>query len=375
MKILVLCYEFPPVGGGGGRVAAQVAEGLARRGHEVKVQTSGMSHLPVRENQNGVEILRTACFRQRENTCSVPEMALYLAASFVPVWRLVSMWKPNVIHAHFAVPTGALAFAISRLTGVPYVLTAHLGDVPGGVPEQTSGLFRLVNPFAKIVWKNAARTTAVSSFVAGLARDAYGLEPILIRNGIQAQPAAPVVVHEPPRIIFAGRLSVQKNPLLALQALSLVRDLKWFLDVIGEGPLGEAMRKEADRLELQDRVTFHGWLPGGHVSDIMAKADILLMTSLHEGLPMVAVEALQHGLAIIGSNIGGMRDVVEDGKNGFLCNPQPEFFAGRLRQLLSNKEQLRTIRDGSIALAPRFDLSQTVLAYEETIRAAASGKP
>jgi hypothetical protein len=87
-----------------------------------------------------------------------------------------------VIHAHFAVPTGALAFPVSRLTGIPYVLTAHLGDVPGGVPEQTAHLFRLVNPLARILWKSAARVTAVSSFVAGLARSPLAQANVTINN-------------------------------------------------------------------------------------------------------------------------------------------------------------------------------------------------
>ena len=56
-------------------------------------------------------------------------MALYCATSFLPTLRHIREWQPDVIHAHFAVPTGALAWAVHRLTGVPYVLTAHLGDV------------------------------------------------------------------------------------------------------------------------------------------------------------------------------------------------------------------------------------------------------
>jgi len=373
MKILVLCYEYPPVGGGGGRVAAQVAAGLVRRGHEVKVQTSGLSHLPVREQRDGVEILRTPCFRRREDTCTVPEMALYLAASFLPAWRLAGNWKPDVIHAHFAVPTGALAFPVSRLTGIPYVLTAHLGDVPGGVPEQTARLFSLVNPLARILWKSAAGVTAVSSFVSGLARAAYGLEPVIIRNGIEPRAAGITPrANSTPRILLAGRLSVQKNPLLALQALALLKDLDWSLSIIGEGPLGAALRVEAGKLGLEKRVTFHGWLAGERVAAIMAQSDILIMTSLHEGLPMVGVEALQHGLAIVGSAIGGLQDVVDEGENGFLCALQPEAFAGRLRSLLSDRELLTTMQQASLAKADRFDLAESVIAYEKVLLDAAS---
>ena len=105
MKILVLCYEYPPVGGGGGRVAASVAEGLVRHGHEVRVVSAGLRHLPHEAVVNGVAVLRPQSFRRREDTCSVPEMALYLLTAFFPAWNLCRTWKPDVIHAHFVVPT------------------------------------------------------------------------------------------------------------------------------------------------------------------------------------------------------------------------------------------------------------------------------
>lgn len=377
MKILVLCYEYPPLGGGGGRVAAQVASGLVERGHSVRVQTAGMTHLPAQEIRDGVEIFRARSFRKREDTCSVPEMALYLLTSFLPALRLARSWRPDVIHAHFAVPTGALAFALSRLTGIPYVLTAHLGDVPGGVPEQTAGLFRLVNPMAKILWKGAIRTTAVSSFVAGLARRAYAIDPVVIRNGLaplRDEIIRPSPASATPRLVFVGRLSIQKNPLLAVQALAQVTDLSWRLDIIGEGPLGESLRAEILRLGLADRVTLHGWLAGRQVAALMTQADILLMTSLHEGLPMVGVEALQHGLAILGSDIGGMQDLVKEAgepANGLLCDLTVEAFVAGLRGILGDSTQLAARQNTSLQVAKNFALAASVAAYEVVLRDAA----
>lgn len=371
MKILVLCYEYPPVGGGGGRVAAQVAAALAARGHEVKVVTAGLRHLPKHEVRDGVEIFRPESLREREDTCTVPEMGLYLITGFFPALRLARTWKPDVIHAHFAVPTGVLAAAISKRTGIPYVLTVHLGDVPGGVPEQTAHLFRLVNPFVRPVWKKAARITAVSSHVAGLAEAAYGIKPQIIFNGLPSRKAPDITAGEVPRILLAGRLSVQKNPLLAIQALAQLRDQHWIFEVVGEGPLRAAMHHECERLGLGSRVMFDGWLAGEDVSRRMAVSHILLMTSLHEGMPMVAVEALQHGLAIVGSDIGGLRDVVRNGENGFLCELRAESFAEKLRELLSSPSLLDRQRRASLALAPAFDQEHIVDSYEQVLLEAA----
>jgi glycosyltransferase involved in cell wall biosynthesis len=372
MKILVLCYEYPPVGGGGGRVAASVAEGLVRNGHKVRVVSAGLRHLPREKVVNGVTVLRPQSFRRREDTCSVPEMAIYLLTAFFPAWKLCSTWKPDVIHAHFVVPTGALAFALHQLTGIPYVLTAHLGDVPGGVPEQTDSLFRALGPFIQPIWKKAAAVTAVSGFVADLALKNCGVRASVILNGVpMIPPPATLQAGRPPRIVMLGRLSIQKNPLLAIQALELVKDLPWHFEVIGDGPLSEAMRNLVHSCALEGRVTFSGWLAGEEVSKRLAMADVLLMTSTSEGLPMAGIEALRHGLAIVGSRIGGLSDVIDDGTNGFFCDLRPQAFGHSLRSILTDSDSLVRMRRASLLKALAFNLPDRVRDYEALLAEAA----
>lgn len=372
MKILVLCYEYPPVGGGGGRVAASVASGLAERGHEVKVVSAGLRYLPRRAVIDGVEVLRPESFRMREDTCSVPEMALFLLTAFLPALRLCRTWTPDMIHAHFVVPTGALALVLHWLTGIPYVLTAHLGDVPGGVPEQTDKLFRWLGPLIQPIWKNAAAVTAVSGFVAELAKKNCGVSAKVILNGVSMiEPPDRLEIQNPPHLVMVGRLSIQKNPLLAVQALALIKDLPWKLEVIGEGPLAEPMRECVEKHGLSDRVRFSGWLAADQVSARLAASDILLMTSTSEGLPMAGIEALRHGLAIVGSRIGGLMDVVADGQNGLLCELTPEDFAKGLREILENPDQLLAMRSTSLAKARDFNLPERLDEYEQVLKAVA----
>ena len=368
VKILLLCYEYPPVGGGGGRVAAQIAAKLALRGHQIRVVTAGMDHLPRREVRDRVEILRPRSFRRREDTCTVPEMGLYVATNLLPVLREARRWRPDVIHAHFAVPTGPVALATGLLTGVPYVLTAHLGDVPGGVPEQTDHLFRRLGPFIGPIWRKAQAVTAVSRFVADLAAKAYGVHPMVIHNGVQPVAFVGLEIHSPCRIVMAGRLSIQKNPLLAIAALALIKETDWSLDVIGDGPLRIEMEAAAQRLGVAGRVLLHGWLSESDVARVMARSDILLMTSLHEGLPMVAIEALQWGLAIVGSQIGGLRDVVDEGRNGFLCEQTATGFADKLKTLVTTPTLLEQMRRASREKAAEFDLEKIVSAYEGVLQ-------
>jgi glycosyltransferase involved in cell wall biosynthesis len=376
MRILVLCYEYPPIGGGGGNVAKAVAEQLVARGHEVRVQTAALGRHSIRETIGGVEVFRTASLRRVPDTCTVPEMGLYVLTSFLPALRHLREWKPDVIHAHFAVPTGLLAWAVHRLTDVPYVLTAHLGDVPGGVPEQTDRMFRLIAPIARRIWRDAAGATAVSSFVRGLAQDAYGREVRRILNGIDLSnaPIDATPPHQPRQLVFIGRLNPQKNPVFLLDALARLRDSAWQLTFIGDGPLMGEVKAAIARHRLEDRIRLTGWLAPAQVHAILAGADILCMPSLSEGLPVVGVEALKYGLAIVASDIPGLRDVIDDGVNG--CRVplgDLELYAERLRSVIASEPTLDAMKRASWEKARRFDLSGIAHEYAHVL-AEAAGK-
>jgi glycosyltransferase involved in cell wall biosynthesis len=374
MRILVLCYEYPPLGGGGGRVAKNIAEQMALRGHEVRVQTAALGWRSVHERTAGVEIQRTASGRRAPDTCAVHEMGLYVATSFLPALSHLLRWKPDVMHAHFAVPTGLLAWAAHRLTAVPYVLTAHLGDVPGGVPDQTDRLFRVIDPIARQIWKRAAAVTAVSSFVQDLAQRAYGRRPVRILNGIDlSQELAPVSRAGPDRrLIFVGRFNPQKRPLFLIEALARLNAQNWTLTMIGDGPLMDDVRIRIRELRLENRVTLTGWLDAANVRRHLHDADILCIPSASEGLPVAAIEALQHGLAIVGSAIPGLADVVEDGVNGALATLDDNAaFSQQIHRLLTTEPTLRAMQKASARKAHDFDLTAAAAAYERVLSEAA----
>jgi glycosyltransferase involved in cell wall biosynthesis len=370
MRVLVLCYEYPPIGGGGGNVAKAVAEQLVARGHEVRVQTAALGWRSTRETIGGVGVFRTASLRRVPDTCTVPEMGLYVLTSFRATMRHLREWQPDVIHAHFAVPTGLLAWAVHRLTGVPYVLTAHLGDVPGGVPDQTDKMFRLIGPIARRIWRAAAAATAVSSFVKELAETAYGGEVRRIVNGIELgdSPSDATPPHQPRRLIFIGRLNPQKNPVFLIDALAQLRDAAWQLTFIGDGPLMGEVKAAIIRHRLEDRVALTGWLAPAQVHAFLTDADILCLPSLSEGLPIVGIEALKFGLAIVASDIPGLRDVIDPGVNGCVVPVGDlEAFAKRLRQLLENGTVLAAMKRASWEKARRFDLSCVAHEYAHVL--------
>lgn len=378
LKILVICYEFPPIGGGGGRVAARVAQGLARRGHEVRFLTSHAAGLPREETIEGVVIHRAPAGRRRPDRCTVPEMAAYVLLQWWPAIAEVRRFRPDVIHVHFAVPSGPIAWLAGRLTGTPYVVTAHLGDVPGGVPEQTDRLFKLVKPFTTPIWRQAAATTAVASHVGRLAEAAYAVRPEVILNGIDMSAdlvRAPAQAGSPLRLIWCGRIQEQKNLGAGLEALAGISELDWTLDVVGDGPLRGDAEERCHRLGLEPRVRFHRWMSAREVEAAMAAADVLYLPSLSEGLSLVTVEALRAGLAFVASDIPGVTDVVCEGENGFLCDPVvPQEFAAAVARLVLDRTLLGELQASSAARRQQFDEQIMVADYERVLRMASKAR-
>lgn len=362
MRILVLNYEFPPLGGGGGRFTADLCRQLAKMGYSIRVQTGYFRGLPRVEVRDGVTIYRSWSRRRYRHTCSVGEMGLFVLAGFLPALHHARSWRPHLLHAHFAVPTGVLSFFLHLITGIPYVLSTQLGDVPGGVPVQTDQLFKWLKPFTAPIWQAAAMVTVPSGHIHALAQQSYpGIPMEVVYNGVNLdqQPQSSRAPHQPVRLLFAGRFSPQKNLPVLLQALHQVRDLDWQLEMLGDGPQMPVIKEQVKISELARRVNLHGWLPPQKVAEIMSQGDILVLPSLAEGLPLVGVQALGAGLAILGSDIGGVAEVVRPGVNGFLCPVNDSCaFAAALRIMLTTNGLLSKMKAESRRLAETFDIKK-----------------
>lgn len=347
-------------------MARNIAIGLARRGHEVKVQTVRLRGLQKKEMSGGVEIRRSFGFRRRADFCTVPEMAGYLAGAMVPALQLAASWRPDVMHAHFAVPSGALAWPLHLLTGVPYALTVHLGDLPGGNPDQTDHLFRLLNPLIRPIWRCAAGVTASSSFAARLAVNAYGIEPEIIRNGISmvGRPLAARPPGEVLRFVAIGRFNPQKNFPWMIRALARCR-FAWTLDLVGDGVQADEIRAAANETNTAQNIRWHGWLPEQQMREMLAAADIMLMPSTSEGNPVSALEALKLGVALVGSTTPGLIDLIEDGFNGYAV-PIQDYgpFVERLHLLAADHTLLAGMKANSLNMSARFDIDGIAEQFE-----------
>jgi len=135
--------------------------------------------------------------------------------------------------------------------------------------------------------------------------------------------------------------------------------------MIGDGPLMPDVKKSIAELGLEDRFTFPGWVTPDEVMEYFGKSDILFMPSLSEGLPVVGVQALAKGLAIVASRIGGFVDLVDEGQNGYLIETGKRAgYKTRLQEALQNPSRLLSLRQASLEKAKSFEISRIAERYE-----------
>jgi colanic acid/amylovoran biosynthesis glycosyltransferase len=137
------------------------------------------------------------------------------------------------------------------------------------------------------------------------------------------------------RLLFVGRLAPEKGCAVLLNAIAQLPDVT--LDVVGDGAALGSLRKHATALGIADRVVFYGYLSENRVRDRLAEADVFVLTSFAEGVPVVLMEALAAGVPAVATAIAGIPELIEDGVTGILVPPsEPEATAEALRKLLDD---------------------------------------
>ena len=109
----------------------------------------------------------------------------------------------------------------------------------------------------------------------------------------------------------------EKNPVQVVRTLAELQALPWTCVMIGDGPERQTVEQEIDRFGLNGRFTVTGWVTQDEVMDWFARSDVLFMPSFMEGLPIVGLQGLAMGLAIIATRVGGFLDLVESQRNGY----------------------------------------------------------
>lgn len=319
MRILLLCHEYPPIGGGAGAAAAALARQYARQQHGVTVVTMAYGPQPARETVDGCDVVRIPCRRRRREMASPLEGLRWANIAWRTVLALHAQHPFDVTHAHFIMPAGIVARRLKRSKRVPFVITAHGSDVPGYNRERLKLVHHVVRPWWRRICRDCDRLVCPSQSIRELIRSAGGDDHgVVIPYGFEPGRFTPLPKEK--RILMCSRLVERKGFQYVLKALSELKLSGWEVDVVGDGPMFDQLATMAKRCTISVRM--HGWIDNTdqRLSEMYGKAAIFALPSEWENFPVALLEAMSAGCAIITCDIAGNPEVVGD--TGCLVQPQ-----------------------------------------------------
>jgi glycosyltransferase involved in cell wall biosynthesis len=381
LRLLILDNEFPPLGGGTGVINYHLMRQLDALGVCCDLVTSSRTRSSYEQESFGQygRIFKVPVDSRNIHHASNIELIRYATRGLRSAYQLQRAAPYDVCLAFAGVPAGAMALALNRLTGLPYVLSLQGPDVPW-YEQRYNRLYPWLLPLITKVWKCAAAVTAQSQDNLRLASETMPTLPIvIIPNGVEAEIFAPPASdrrgsHQPFVILAVGRLIERKGLQHLLQAVALLRERGYAGQVravlVGTGDMEVSLRQLCTELNLHDDIEFAGFHDRDEMPTFYRDADLFALPSFNEGMSIALLEAISAGLPVIVTDTGGTAELVQG--NGLVVPwADPAALANALETFLRQPELCRTMGDKSRSIAQRYSWEAAAAAYLELCRHAA----
>lgn len=366
MKIGILCY---PTYGGSGIVATELGMSLANKGYEVHFISSA---LPAR-----LDITNPNIFFHKVNVQTYPlfQYQPYDIALSSMIYRVVNLYKLDLLHAHYAIPYAYAAFTAKQMlkednNDIPLVTTLHGTDITlvGQHPSYKHAVEFSIN-----------QSDAITSVSESLKKDTLQFFHIkkeiqVITNFIDNSEFADL--NECQRTQFASedeKILIHVSNLRPVKRIeevlqifkSVEKKVKSKLIIIGEGPDMEKVNSFLEENpELISKIRLLGKV--NDLYRILRLSDVFLLPSEQESFGLAALEAMAANTPVISSNAGGIPEVNIQGETGFLAEiGNVEAMSNYTIKLLSNEELLAQMKINAKEQAIKFDLKNILPIYEE----------
>jgi glycosyltransferase involved in cell wall biosynthesis len=371
-SVLIVSYEYPPLGGGGGVIIRDFAEQLARQ-IDVTVLTSGRAGLAEAEKRDRLEIVRVPVWmRNSEATASLPSMLSFFPLSLRRGSALLRSRPFDLVHSSFAVPSGPSGLWLARRAGIPHVLTVHGGDIYDPSkrlsPHRTPGLRETV----RWVVRGSDRVVAQSTDTARRTREIYVDREIdripLAFRPMECAPAsrAELGLRTSDRVLVTvGRLVARKGLDQLLRVFARIDDPALRLIVIGEGPERPTLEQACAALGIAERVRFTGFVSEEQKYGFLSAADLYVSTTLHEGFGIVFLEALSRGVPVICYDEGGQIDFIDDAVGQLVPVHDEAAFGQAVRRHLAAPDLLRKKGLAARDRAAEFSIERFTQRYQQ----------
>ena len=361
LYIVQIVPYYPPHLGGVEQRVKRLSDQLAERGRTVHVVTSDSSG-------------------QKEETEN-PKVH-YLPGKEVAnspiLWKLpFTLWrmpKNSVFHIHIAQAfLPEVATLVAKLRGIPYVVHYRM-DV-----EATSKAGALLPLYKKLVlgpvMRGARKVIVLTPDYAALAHKKFGVQRkrlVVIPNATDFSVSrhAKGRARAPLRLLFVGRLAIQKDPLLFVKLTEYYK--RKYGDVqaimVGEGPMRPEIEAYINQKGLHDIIRLVGQKNGRQLEDYYARSDIFVLTSHGESFGTVLIEAMAKGLPIVSTRIPAVRNIVKQGINGLLASATPQALAKACRILVKDHEQYKAMSKANLAETKKYNWPAIIDQTEEVYR-------
>lgn len=306
-----------------------LAHGLSHESHMTEAESRSVARFVAKAENKGVNVIPLSALIRKIN----PFQDL---RAFISLWRLIIREKPAIVHTHSS-KAGILGRWAAKMAGVCFIVHTPHGHVfYGHFGSMTSRLFLLVEKFSALITDcmialtegekkeyiklSISRLTSIETIHSGVDINRY------MKTRIKTEEKKISLGLNPKKLVVGtvGWLLSIKGPMVLLKAMGRIWQKHSDVELVyvGKGEIEEELKAEAIRMGVSDSVTFLGWRDDVH--EIMPVFDLFVLPSLNEGMGRVLVEAMASGKPVVGSNVGGIPDLIKNGHNGFLVEPGDE---------------------------------------------------
>ena len=385
MKILVLTTTFPRWEGDvSPPFVYELSKRLQKKGFEIVVLAPHQKGAHKFEIMDGMKVYRFPYFfptkyqrlaydggilpNIKKSALAKIQIPFLFLFEFLYAYWLIKKEKINVIHSHWIIPSGLIGGFLKNFLEIRHVTTAHAGDV------FTVRKSKALCVFASYVFKNSDLITANSRYTKEVIEsiDNKKTENIeIIPMGVDLSkfhPGRKINLRESFNaqylVLSVGRLVDKKGiKYLIIGMKDVIKTLpRTKLIVGGSGPEKANLRALSTELGIRDNIIFAGYIENSDLPAYYASSDVFVLPSIEtkggdtEGLGVVLLEAMACGTSVIGSDIGGITDIIIDERNGLLAMPaNSEDLAHKIEKLLANEDlRLKLSREGLKTVQERF---------------------
>lgn len=374
----MLDNEFPPLGGGMGTVNQAIFKIYAGRPDlQIDLVTAALgARFETELFAPNIRMYKVPVLNRNLHHSSSRELLMY-AAQALPLARNLHRGHPyDICLAWSVLPAGAVALALKRSLGLPYVVWVSGPDIPG-FERRYRAIYPLLTPTIRATWRGAATVIAkCDQEVSMIQRVDAAVAPAIIPNGVDLdhfQPIPPIPSAGPLRVICVARLIERKGQHHLIEAVRRLaaEGVEVELELVGTGDAEASLRRQAAEAGVVERVTFAGYVPREHINECFHSAHIFVLPSFNEGLALAGLEALASGMPLVLSRTGGTTDLVAEGVNGLTFDwADVDALTAHLRLLVTDRTLARRMAAASRGRAERFGWETIAGQFEDVLAGA-----